>query len=72
MTQLNDNRQPTNDEIVERLHLALVGSEDNPKGQVTVERSLLWFAKVAIERLSHCLAVVETEAALLEPSPPAE
>lgn len=64
MTELNDNRQPTDDEIVDRLHLALVGSEDNPDGRVTVARSLLWFAKVAIERLSHRVVVLETEAAL--------
>lgn len=72
MTELNENRQPIDDDIVDRLHLALVDSEDNPKGQVTVERSLLWFAKVAIERLSHRVAVLETEAALIEPSPPNE
>lgn len=54
----------TDDEVVTMLHLALKASEQNGGDGVDVPRGLLWLAKRSIERLSHQVAVLQTEAAM--------
>lgn len=70
---MNDTtRTPTDNELVMMLHQELIMSESSPTGHATVPRVMIWWVKNAIEHLSHRVAVLETEAAFVDPNRPNE